>query len=384
MRIVVDARPAVFAQKTGIGVYTWHLLRLLPRVDPATTYLAWYLNAGAITGGPRRPLRELGAPNLVERGTPIPAGWFARSTERFDLPRIEWFARSDVLFAPNFVPPPTRSRRLVVTVHDLGFRRFPDTAPHSTRRWLARLDGTLRRATRVIAVSESTRRDLVELYHVESARITVVPLGVDGGTFGPADAGVVEAARSRLGVAGPYVVYVGGIEPRKNLPNLLWAFARLGPDLSLVIVGSGVEWNPQGTGLLREALERLPSETRRRVVRTGYISERDKVALLSGAEALVYPSLYEGFGLPVLEAMACGTPVVTSDRSSLPEVAGEAAVLVDPTDPEAIAAGVDRLLTDGRLRGRLREAGLARAARFTWEETARRTAQVLHEAGQEG
>src|SRR5207248_4946010 len=197
--------------------------------------------------------------DVEERWTPLPSRWFEIASERWGLPRVEWFARFDLLFGPNFVAPPTR-KDVVVTVHDLGFRRFPDTAPHSTRRWLARLDGTLRRATRVIAVSESTRRDLVELYHVESARITVVPLGVDGGTFGPADAGVVEAARSRLGVAGPYVVYVGGIEPRKNLPNLLWAFARLGPDLSLVIVGSGVEWNPQGTGLLREALERLPSE----------------------------------------------------------------------------------------------------------------------------
>src|SRR5205823_11701357 len=138
--------------------------------------------------------------------------------ERFDLPRIEWFARSDVLFAPNFVPPPTRSRRLVVTVHDLGFRRFPETAPHSTSRWLARLDRTLDRATRVIAVSESTRRDLMELYDVEPARISVVPLGVDGSTFGPAEAGAVETARSRFGVTAPYLVYVGGIEPRKNLP----------------------------------------------------------------------------------------------------------------------------------------------------------------------
>lgn len=384
MRVAVDARPAVFPQKTGVGYYTWHLLRLLPVVDPGTTYVAWYLNAGAFVGGPRRPLAELAAPNLVPRGTPIPAKWFQRLSERFDLPRIEWFARSDVLFGPNFVPPPTRARRLVVTVHDLAFRRFPETAPHSTRAWLGRIEWTLARATRIIAVSESTRRDLVELYGVEPARVRVISLGVDRSVFRPQPEEAVRAARTRFGIDGPYVLSVGGIEPRKNLPNLVRAVAGVRGDVTLVLAGAAVGWNPEGTGLLREALDSLPAEVRRRVVQTGYVSEPEKVALLTGAEALVYPSLYEGFGLPLLEAMACGTPVVTSDRSSLPEVAGHAAVLVDPDDPEAITAGIDRVLSDARLRTRLREAGSERADRFTWEETARMTAAVLREAASGG
>jgi glycosyltransferase involved in cell wall biosynthesis len=144
-----------------------------------------------------------------------------------------------------------------------------------------------------------------------------------------------------------------------------------------------VDWNPEGTDLLGQALQRLPTEVRGRVHRTGYVSEPDKVALLSGAEAFLYPSLYEGFGLPVLEAMACGTPVVTSDVSSLPEVGGDAAVLVDPADPEAIAAGIDRVLSDRDLRERLQSAGLERAGQLTWEETARRTAAVLRAVGEE-
>ena len=383
MRVVVDARPAVFPQKTGIGYYTWHLLRLLPRADPSTTYVAWYLNARELLGGPRRPLRELAAPNLVERGTPIPASWFERLAERFEVPRIEWFARSDVLFAPNFVPPPTDNPRLVATVHDLAFRRFPQTAPHGTRRWLARLDRTLERATRVIAVSRSTLGELLDLSGVEAARVVVIPLGVDRSVFRPLPEEKVREVRIRFGVDGPYLLFVGGIEPRKNLPDLVRAMTRVSQDVSLVIAGAGVEWNPEGTGLLREALEALPAAARRRVVETGYVSERDKVALLSGAEALVYPSLYEGFGLPVLEAMACGTPVVTSNRSSLPEVAGPAAVLVDPTDPGAIAAALDRVLSDTQLRAQLRTAGMERAAQFTWEETARRTAEVLRDAASE-
>src|SRR2546428_8500381 len=130
MRVAVDARPAVFPQKTGVGYYTWYLLKHLPRVDPSTRYMAWYLNARALAGGPRRYLTDLSG--VKERWTPIPARWFERM-ERFDLPKLEWFVRFDVLFAPNFVPPPTVAPRVVVTVHDLAFRRFPEPAPHATR-----------------------------------------------------------------------------------------------------------------------------------------------------------------------------------------------------------------------------------------------------------
>jgi glycosyltransferase involved in cell wall biosynthesis len=386
VRVAVDARPAVFPHKTGVGYYTWHLLRLLPLVDPATTYVAWYLNAGALLGRDVRPLRDLTPtrPNLVPRGTPIPARWFERLSERFDLPRLEWFVRSDVVFGPNFVPPPTRNPRSVITVHDLAFRRMPDTAPHGTRWWLARLGRALARAARVIAVSESTRQDLLELSSVDPARVTVIPLGVDRSVFRPLPPEDVQTVRSRFGLNGPYVLFLGGIEPRKNFQTLLAAFARLDRGVRLVIAGASVEWNPEGTDLLRQALEEAPPDVQSRVLRAGYLTDGDKVALVSGAEALVYPSLYEGFGLPVLEAMACGTPVVASDRSSVPEVAGDAALLVDPVDPEAIAAAVARVLSDRALSQRLREAGFDRATRFTWEETARKTAAALKAAASEG
>jgi glycosyltransferase involved in cell wall biosynthesis len=381
VRIAIDARPAVFPQKTGVGYYTWHLLRLLPTVDPWDTYVAWYLNARGLAGGPRRLLRDLAASNLVERATPIPATWFERLSERFDLPRVEWFARFDVLFAPNFVPPPTRAPRLVVTVHDLAFKRFPQTAPHGTKSWLTRLDRALKSAARVIAVSESTRRDLLELSDVDPAKVVVIPLGVDPTVFRPSDPGAISAVRARFDLSGPYLLSLGGIEPRKNLANLLRAFSRLSSETLLVIAGGGVEWNPEGANRLAQSLEELTADVRGRVVRTGYVSEADKVALMSGADAFVYPSLYEGFGLPVLEAMACGTAVVTSNLSSLPEVAGDAAVLVDPADPSSITDGLDRVLGDPELRTRLVRAGFDRAEGYTWERTAAATGEVLHDAG---
>src|SRR6266542_1230270 len=176
MRVAVDARPAAFPEKTGIGYYTWNLLRHLPRVDPSTRYLAWYLNARAILGGPRRLLGDL--PGVRERWTPIPARWFER-TERLGLPRLEWFVGFDVLFGPNFIPPPSHARHQVVTVHDLAFRLYPETAPHTTLVWLASIERALRRSTRIIAVSEATRRDLLDLYPVPPDRVAVVPHGVD-------------------------------------------------------------------------------------------------------------------------------------------------------------------------------------------------------------
>jgi glycosyltransferase involved in cell wall biosynthesis len=377
-RIAVDARPAVGHRKTGIGFYAWHLVRLLPEVDPYSTYLAWYLNPSAVLGA-RRFFQA--RPNFREWRTPIPGRLFEGSAARF-APRVEWLVRFDVFFATNFLPPPTHARRLVITVHDMAFKLFPETAPHGTRRWLERLDEVVPRATRIIAVSEATKRDLLELSKVQPERVVVIPHGIDVDRFRPASGNAIERARRRFGVDGPYLLYLGGIEPRKNLPRLLAAFAEVDADVrpTLVLAGGGVAWNPEGMDATKEALAKLPEQVRRSVVMTGYVSEEDKVALLSGAAALVYPSLYEGFGLPVLEAMACRTPVLTSDVGALPEVAGEAALLVPPTDVEAIAAGMDRLLRDAPLRDRLVQAGAARVGAFRWEDAARRTAEVLRDA----
>ena len=231
-------------------------------------------------------------------------------------------------------------------------------------------------------MSEQSRRDLLDLYPVDAERVSVIPLAVDADVFRPAGADAVDAVRRRYGIDGPYLLSLTGIEPRKNIPALIRAFVSLPEDVQplLVLAGPVAPWNPAGWNLVRPVLDGLPPRVRERIVVTGYVSEAEKVALLSGAEALVYPSLYEGFGFPVLEAMACGTPVLTSNVSALPETAGDAALLVDPGDEAAIADGMQRLLVDEALRERLRVAGPARAARFNWDDTARRTADVLRRA----
>lgn len=381
MRVTIDARPAVSAGMTGVGVYTRELLLRLPVVDPATRYQAWYLNARRALRPWRWSRRSLPpVPNLTERWTPIPAKRFEQLSLRYELPRLEWFTDFDVLFAPNFVPPPTRSRNLVLTIHDLAFRKFPETAPLATRRWLRRLDRALRQAAEIVVPSEATRADLLELYSVDAERVTVIHHGVDHDRIKPAPEEEVARARERFGLRGRYVLFLGGLEPRKNLPRLVRAFARAEVDPTLVIAGASVSWNPEGRDELGSALDALPSTTRQRVILTGYLDTRDKAALLTGAEALVFPSLYEGFGFPLLEAMACGTPILTSNVSSLPEVAGEAALLVDPLDEGAIADGMGRLLSDAAYRHRLVEAGRRRLERFSWDGSARKHAEVLRRA----
>jgi glycosyltransferase involved in cell wall biosynthesis len=379
MRVAIDARPATAPEKTGVGYYADHLIRRLPVLDPASDYVAWYLNAGGFLRG-RRFFRDVPAPNLRERGTPIPAQLFNRMTARLDLPRVEWFVRFDVLFGPNFVPAPTRAKRQVVTVHDLGFRFHPDTAPQTVPWWLTGLERTLRVATRVIVPSEATRRDVIELYGVEPGRIATIPLGVDTLTFRPPRDDEVRGVRRRFGIDGPYLVFLG-LDRRKNLPALAEAVGRMPAEErpTLVLVG-GRPWDPDGRDRVREALDGVPPGSLGRVVLTGYVPDETKAALLGGADALVYPSLYEGFGLPVLEAMACGTPVIASDVAALPELVEGAGVLVDPADPDDLSERIATVLADARLRARLRAAGIERASGYAWDETARRTAAVLREA----
>jgi glycosyltransferase involved in cell wall biosynthesis len=381
MRVAIDARPALDARKTGVGYYAQHLIHALPHADPDTEYVAWYLHAKGVFR-PRRFFAAAEAPNLSEKGTPFPARLFEPLSTRAGVPKLEWFCDFDVVLATNYLPPATASLGVVMMVHDLAFRLFPETAPHTDGRWRRRFRRWLDDAARLLVPSEATRRDLIDLYGVDGSRVDVVHHGVDADAFRPAPDRAVEEVRARYRIAGPYLFFVGGIEPRKNLGGLVRAFAGLGEGASLVIAGGPVRWFPKAAAQLDAQIDSLPSSVRRRIVRTGYVSDADRLALLTGARAFVYPSRYEGFGMPVLEAMACGIPVLTSEVSSLPEVAGDAALLVDPDDTEGLAAAMRQMLDDVDLTERLSASGLVRAAEFTWMRTAKQTAQALHRAAE--
>jgi glycosyltransferase involved in cell wall biosynthesis len=379
MRAVIDARPALDPRRTGVGHYTQQLIRHLPHADPDSEYVAWYLHAKGLFR-PREFFGGVHAPNLEERASRFPARVFEPMSSRLGIPRIEWSVDFDVLLATNFLPPATRSVGVVMVVHDLAYERLPETAPHMDGRWRRRFDSWLQRAAGVLVPSESTKRDLLEAHPVEADRVHVTPLGVDVAAFAPAPPEAIDAVRRKYGVDQPYALFVGGIEPRKNLDALVRAFATLPPGTRLVIAGGPVRWDPKAAGRLDATIAELPAAVRARIVRTGYVSDREKVALMSGATLIAYPSLYEGFGFPVLEGFAAGLPVLTSNVSSIPEVAGDVAIAVDPRDEQAIAAGLAQLFDDEDLRAMRSAAGLTRASRFTWEATARHTAGALHAA----
>jgi glycosyltransferase involved in cell wall biosynthesis len=266
---------------------------------------------------------------------------------------------------------------LVTTVHDLVPLRLPALVP-PRHRWAARclLGGALRRAHRVIAVSETTRGELLARYHLPPGRVVVVPEAA-APHFAPPTPAALAAARGRYGLRLPYVLFVGFLEPKKNLGALLEAVARLRRagtwgETELVVVGAP-GWGPDPARWAHA----LGLDGAVRFV--GAAPDADLPALYGGALAFAFPSLWEGFGLPVLAAMAAGAPVIASNRGALPEVTGGAALLVEPA-PGPLAEALERLLAEPALRERLRLAGLARAAQFSWERAARETLAVYRTA----
>lgn len=377
MRALIDARPALDPRRTGVGVYTDRLLRHLPAADPEGRYGAWFLHARGLVR-PRRFFADVDG--LREFPSRIPSRVFGPLSTRFGWPGVR--VPAEVFLATNFLAPPLRAdTRPVLVVHDLAFVRHPETAPHMSRTWREAFRRQLVDAASLIVPSAATREDLVATGDTDPTRIRVVPLGVD--PFEPPARASVETVLERFGVGGPYALFVGGLEPRKNLETLVRAFVDADPDGWLVIGGGPVAWFPDAADRLERVIAAAPRDIRRRIVRTGYLAEDDKRALLAGALFMAYPSLAEGFGLPVLEAFAAGVPVLTSDTSSLPEVAGDAALLVAPERPP-IAEGISALFADEGLRERLAAAGTERVAGFSWSACARATADALHGAARGG
>ena len=381
-RFAIDARPAVEPRRTGIGVYTDAILRYLPPADPDTRYLAWYLDLRGIGARSRRFAGW--APNLAEKASRTPVRLFGPVSVRARVPRLEWLVGDvDLFVATNFLPPPTRRPgRCVLVVHDMAWKVLPGSAPHHNERWRTRFSNALRSCAGVIVPSTAVREDLLSLGRVAPELVEVVHHGVDADAFHPVPPPEVEDLRRRFGIDGPYVLFLGGLEPRKNLETLVRAFALLEYPISLVVAGGRVRWAPEYADRVEKLIAELPEHVQRRVIRTGYVADEDRRGLLSGAEVLAYPSRYEGFGFPVLEGFAANVPVLSSRVSALPEVAGDAALLVDPDDPRAIADGLSQLLDDEDLRNVLRAAGTARVATFTWQRCARGTAAALHRAAE--
>ena len=362
LRIGIDASRATVTRRTGTESYARRLIQALleagvPRGHAFTLYF-----------------RDAPAPGLFS----VPDGAAPASNRVMPFPRL-WThvrlsaellrpARPDVLFVPAHVLPLAHPLPTVVTVHDLGYRHFPEAHPWRQRlylEWSTRFSA--RQATRVIADSAATKRDLARFCGVPEGKIAVVYPGYDDSLarVDPAE------VRARYGLPENYFLHVGTLQPRKNLMRLMEAVSLAPAPICLVLAGRA--------GWLAAPIAARARELADRVRWLEYVPDEDLAGLYSGAQALVFPSLFEGFGFPVLEAMACGTPVICSNTSSLPEVAGEAALLADPQDVQALLRAMLRVQAEPALRAELAARGLSRVRQFSWRRAAEETLAVLEE-----
>jgi glycosyltransferase involved in cell wall biosynthesis len=366
VRIGIDARKL---HDFGIGTYIRNLLRQLVRMDHDTEFVLLC-----------RPLDRQTLSLLGENFRPVVETAANYSiAEQFKIPWALRRERVELFHAPHYVLPPLVSCRSVVTIHDCIHLMFPQYLPSRLALAYARTSIMMasKRANRVLTVSESSKRDILRFVDVPADKIDVIYNAYDE-QFGvePREEDVVRV-RERYQLHDEFVLYAGNVKPHKNLERLIDAFhivRNRGLDhLKLVLIGDEIS----KYAALRRAVHQ--HQLHKYVRFLGYLPEATLAVMYRLAGVFVFPSLYEGFGLPPLEAMASGTPVVTSNVSSLPEVAGDAAVLVDPYDPVAIADGIYTVLTDEAIRRDLRQKGIARASQFSWEQSVRRVREIYKE-----
>jgi alpha-1,3-rhamnosyl/mannosyltransferase len=367
VRIAVDSR-ALLAERTGIGTYTHAIARALAAGNGTEVGLF----------APRpfpKSLTDTDGFSLHSDHHAFGIVWLQTT-----LPSRLQAWGADALLAALTIGPVRGDTPLVSVVHDLTPLTHPEW--HARRTLIGFVpmwERTVERASRFVCVSQATARDLAARYPETAPRIRVAANGVDAAFFSPSeDAAARQETRQRYAAGRPYVLYLGTLEPRKNVETLvlacerLWGRRRSRPDL---VLAGGLGWK---TGSLHRRIAR--SAYRDKIHVTGYAPREAARALYRAAEAFAYPSLEEGFGLPILEAMACGTPVVSSDAEALVEVGGDAALRAPARDADALAAALERALEDEGLRATLKSRGPARAAQFRWEDAARRTADALAEA----
>jgi glycosyltransferase involved in cell wall biosynthesis len=357
--VAIDVTP-LLGLRTGIGVAVAEILATLQKLDAAPDLVPYTLSL-------RARQHRADVPSDT-RFVPIPARVLLPAWGRFDHPRIDrWIRPARVLHATNYLTPPSVLPTMV-SVYDCSFVRYPELCSPEVRAFVPIVRRAIARGATVHTTSEFVAGEIEEIFGPglrHRGRLVVIPLGVP--TIGTA-AEMPPAVRTQLAGA-PYVLAIGTLEPRKNLPHLVAAFGTIAaahPDLYLVVAGQDGPARPD----VDAAVGRLAPDAASRVLLPGPVSDAGRRALLDGAALLAYPSIYEGFGFPVLEAMTVGLPVVAARAGSIPEVAGDAALLVEPTDEAELAAAITRLLTDDATRRELIARGHDRVREFSWEDTA--------------
>ena len=368
MRIAIDAIP-LLGRLTGVGHYIRELVHQFGKLSPEYEYFYYYgyFSKRILMGGKRiHGIKDfLSKVPIVRTGLRGLRGTVARYHP----------AEFDLYFEPNFIPLEISAKAIVTTIHDFSFQLFPEAHPKERVRYFAKhFRKNVRHSTRIITDSGYVKLEVIDMLGIPAEMIRPIPLGVDHGLFKTYSREAQEICRRELGLPEKFILFVGTREPRKNLVRLVQAYAelqgRVQKEFGLVLVG------PRGWGESLAFGEKLGN----RVMLLDYLDPERLALAYNLASALAYPSLYEGFGLPPLEAMACGCPVIASRVASLPEVCADAAYYIDPNDTQSIAHGINNVLSDNELHRSLVEKGFERAKLFTWEKTAEETLAVFHEA----
>ncbi len=371
MKILVDANIFTRKQKTGVDYYTLGLVLAAARLMPNDTFILAHFGGGQIdVPADIKNIR-------IKRIWWLPSKMYGLYRHFLKFLPLELFmpVHADAMFFPDFSCPVTIQKvpKLAV-IHDLVYLLQPEYVPEGHQAFLKSIvTQALQQATQLVVNSESTKRDIVQAYAYPEANMTVIPPAVDHAQYRPVDRKQIDAAKQKYNIKGDYILFLSTLEPRKNVASIIKAYDMLAPELrtkyQLVLAGK--------KGWLDEEIEALCTKMGDRVLRTGRVDSEDKAALYSGASLFAFPSAYEGFGMPILEAMACGAPVVTSNISSMPEVAGEAAILVNPSDVHDIVQAFTKVLTDTKLARQLSELGLKQAKQSSWEKSGQQLANVL-------
>ena len=376
MRIEFDALPLVSEKMTGIGWCEAGQTTALAKLHPEDSF-RYNFFSGKDNAGKMERIRPFAGSSIEVKMAKF-SGYMYRAASTFvPVPYSSFFGKkADITHFFNYIVPPGVHGKTVVTVHDMVYKAFPETVRGRTKLMLnAGLKRSMKRADIIVTDSEFSKKEIIKYFPQHEARIRVVPCGVDLQKFHPCtEPERIPEVKASLGIEGDYFLYLGTIEPRKNLERLITAYSalvkKLGAGSPKLVLAGGKGWLYDG---IFARVERLGLQDK--VIFTKYVPSEDMNPLMCGALAFVFPSLYEGFGMPPLEAMACGVPVLASGEASLPEVTGDCAVVCDAYSAKSIAQGLYRLCTDEKLRKELSAKGLERAKMFTWE----RSAEMLYD-----
>ena len=365
MKIAIDAHSAG-TQLAGNATYITSMVEALAEIDQVNDYTVFVTKREAYDAYHQR------WPNLTVRRT-LPHTPLIRIpitlTAELALHPV------DILFV-QYTAPPLVPAKVVTTIHDISYEHLPETFTRRSRfQMKLTIRHTAKRAEHIICPSEYSRRDIIDTYKIDPRRVSMIPLAAPTMYKPVTDSGLIARVRQKYGLRGDYILGVGSIQPRKNLVRLMEAYGLLSKrmtDLPPLVLAGKKAWMSDetvGADAFRKVMDKI--------VFTGYVPDEDLPSLYSGAVCFVYPSFFEGFGLPLLEAMQCGTPVIAGDLTSIPEVVGDAGILVDPYSVEQIAAALEAVLSDSQLRADLRRKGLERASQFSWKRTARQTLDIF-------